>query len=65
MQNSGPCLTFQHDNARPHTALVTANFLAQNNVKVLPWSAYPRIWILSSTFGMNLVEVSKWFVDQK
>ena len=31
--------TFQHDNARPHTAPVTANFLAQNNVNVLPWPA--------------------------
>ena len=39
MQNFGPGLTFQHDNARPHTALVTANFLAQNNVDVLPWPA--------------------------
>ena len=39
MQNFGPGLTFQHDNARPHTALVTANFLAQNNVNVLPWPA--------------------------
>ena len=37
MQNFGPGLTFQHYNARPHTALVTANFLAQNNVNVLPW----------------------------
>ena len=37
MQNFG--LTFQHDNARSHTALVTANFLAQNNKKVLPWLA--------------------------
>ena len=39
MQNFGPDLTFQQDNARPHTAPVTANFLAQNNVEVLPWSA--------------------------
>ena len=39
MQNFGPGLTFQHDNTRPHTALVTANFLAQNNVNVLPWPA--------------------------
>ena len=39
MQNFGPGLTFQHDNARPHTALVTANYLAQNNVNVLPWPA--------------------------
>ena len=34
MQNFGPGLTF--DCARPHTALVTSNFLAQNNVNVLP-----------------------------
>ena len=39
MQNFGPVLIFQHDNARPHIALVTANFLAQNNVNVLPWQA--------------------------
>ena len=39
MQKFGPGLSFQHDNARPHTALVTANFLAQNNVNVLPWPA--------------------------
>ena len=39
MQNFGPGLFFQHDNARPHTALVPANFLAQNNVNVLPWPA--------------------------
>ena len=38
MQNFGPGLTFQHDNARPHTALVTAR-LAQNNVNVLSWPA--------------------------
>ena len=40
-QNFGSGLTFQHDNARPHTAVVTANFLAQNNVNVLPWQALP------------------------
>ena len=39
LQNFGPGLTFQHDNARPHNALVTANFLAQNYVNVLPWPA--------------------------
>ena len=49
MQNFRSGLTFQHDNARPHIALVTANVLAQNNVNVLPWPA------LSSTFGMSLV----------
>ena len=39
MQNFGHGLTFQHDNARPHTALVTANFVAQNNMNVLLWLA--------------------------
>ena len=39
MQNFGPSLTFQHDNTKPHTALITANFLAQNKVNVLPWPA--------------------------
>ena len=39
MQNFGPGLIFQNDNARPHTVLVTANFLAQNNMNVLPWPA--------------------------
>lgn len=33
-------LTFQHDNARPHAALVTQNFLRNNNIDVLPWPAY-------------------------
>jgi hypothetical protein len=27
---------FQHDNARPHTARVTVDFLANQNVTVLP-----------------------------
>ena len=48
MQNFEPGLTFQHDNSRPHTALVTANFLAQNNVNVLPWPALSP--------GMNPIE---------
>ena len=29
----------QQDNARPHTARVTMDFLAQNNVTVLPWAS--------------------------
>lgn len=32
-------LTFMHDNARPHTAIVTRQFLQQNNVPVLQWPA--------------------------
>lgn len=34
-----PALTFQHDNARPHTARFTRNFLIANNIDVLPWPA--------------------------
>ena len=30
-------LTFQHDNARPHAAVATRNYLAANNINVLPW----------------------------
>jgi hypothetical protein len=30
---------FQHDNARPHTARATVDFLANQNVIVLPWSS--------------------------
>lgn len=36
-QNNGTI--FQHDNARPHTAIITRQFLAQNNVNVLRWPA--------------------------
>ncbi len=39
IRNHGPGITFQHDNARPHTARITTQFLAQNNVNVLPWPA--------------------------
>ena len=28
---------FQHDNARPHTACATVDFLASQNATVLPW----------------------------
>jgi transposase len=28
---------FQQDNARPHTAHVTMDYLEQNNINVLPW----------------------------
>ena len=29
---------FQHDHTRPHTARATVDFLANQNVAVLPWS---------------------------
>ncbi|KAK7095045.1 hypothetical protein V1264_006506 [Littorina saxatilis] len=34
---AAPRVQFQHDNARPHTARLTTNFLAANNVNTLPW----------------------------
>ena len=36
LHNQGPGITFQHDSVRPNTALVIRQFLAQNNVDVLP-----------------------------
>lgn len=32
-------IIFQHDNARPHTARLTQNFLNNANIQVLPWPA--------------------------
>lgn len=32
--------TFQQDNARPHAARLTRNFLQDNNVDVMPWPPY-------------------------
>ena len=37
LRANGPGLTFQQDNATPHTAGLTRTFLAQNNVNVLGW----------------------------
>ncbi|KAK7101452.1 hypothetical protein V1264_019834 [Littorina saxatilis] len=34
---AAPRAQFQHDNAKPHTARLTTNFLAANNVNTLPW----------------------------
>ena len=31
---------FQHDNARPHSAAITRDFLEENEVTVLPWVPY-------------------------
>lgn len=38
LQRHGPA-TLQQDNARPHTAAVTRNHLAANNINVLDWPA--------------------------
>jgi transposase len=32
-------LVLQQDNARPHTARVTQDFLQQHNIEILPWPA--------------------------
>ena len=39
IQFHGPNVTFMHDNARPHSAAITRQFLATNNVNVLDWPA--------------------------
>ena len=39
IQFHGPNVTFMHDNARPHSAAITKQFLATNNVNVLDWPA--------------------------
>ena len=35
----GPGVTLMQDNARPHVARVTTQFLQQNNANVMPWPA--------------------------
>jgi len=37
MAAHGPHLQFQHDNARPHTAILTRNFLQNAGINVLDW----------------------------
>ena len=39
MRNRQQGILLQHDNARPHVARITQNFLQANNVNVLPWPA--------------------------
>ena len=39
IQFHGPNVTFMHDNARPHSAGITWQFLATNNINVLDWPA--------------------------
>ena len=39
IQFHSPNVTFMHDNARPHSAAITRQFLATNNVHVLDWPA--------------------------
>ena len=39
IQFHSPNATFMHDNARPHSAAITRQFLATSNVNVLDWPA--------------------------
>ena len=39
IQFHGPNVTFMNANARPHSATITRQFLATNNVNVLDWPA--------------------------
>ncbi|WAQ96372.1 SYT15-like protein, partial [Mya arenaria] len=39
IRQQGPGVTLMHDNARPHVASVTTQFLQQYNVNVMPWPA--------------------------
>ena len=39
LQFHGPNVTFMHGNARPHSAVITRQFLATSNVNVLDWPA--------------------------
>ena len=39
IQFHGPNVTSMHDNARPHSAAITRQFLETNNVNVLDWPA--------------------------
>ena len=40
LQNHADVTLYQQDKARPHSARLTTDFLGQNNVQVLPWSAF-------------------------
>ena len=39
LRQHGPHLTFQQDNARPHTARVVQQCMNENEIEVLPWPA--------------------------
>ena len=39
MQQHPEVTTFQHDNARPHTARICTEFLQQNDINVMDWPA--------------------------
>lgn len=51
---------FQHDNARPHTALATKKFLTDNRISVLLWPSYsPDLSIIENVWGFIKEELFK------
>ena len=51
---NGPVI-FQQDNARPHMARVTTQFLQGNNINVMQWPSMALIYRLLNRFGMNWI----------
>lgn len=56
LQAAGRPMTFMHDNTRCHTAITVREFLAENNVSVLPWPA--------QSLDLNPIE-SLWSIIKK
>jgi hypothetical protein len=56
LRQHGPGITFQHDNARPHTARVVGHVLNENDVDVLPCT-------LSSVLS-NQQHLATWLTQQ-
>ena len=50
----GPNVTFMHYNACPHSAVITRQFLATNNVNVLDWPAYSPIEQVGDELGRSV-----------
>lgn len=40
MEQHGQLQTLQHDNARPHAARITREFLEHEEIQVMPWVPY-------------------------
>jgi hypothetical protein len=47
---------FQHDNARLHTARATVDFLAKQNIRVLPGCLNHQIWTQWNIYGMIWID---------
>jgi len=53
IRQHSPGVTLMQDNARPHVARVTTQFLQQNNINGMSWPAFPRISTPLSTYGIS------------